>query len=90
MPTRLCASASCRAITDPVLDRALETARLIATKAPLAVAAGKSLVNRVPEGGHEANLVEEARVFGDLFATADAREGLTAFVEKRDPRFTGR
>jgi enoyl-CoA hydratase len=79
-----------QAVHDPVLDRALETARLIAAKAPLAVAAGKALVNRVLEGGHEANLSEEARVFGELFATADAREGLTAFVEKRDPRFTGR
>src|SRR5579862_4684663 len=79
-----------QAVHDPVLDRALETARLIAAKAPLAVAAGKALVNRVLEGGHEANLSEEARVFGELFATADAREGLTAFVEKRDPHFTGR
>jgi enoyl-CoA hydratase len=77
-------------VHDPVLDRALETARLIATKAPLAVAAGKSLVNRALGGDHEANLSVEARVFGELFATADAREGLTAFVEKRDPRFTGR
>jgi enoyl-CoA hydratase len=79
-----------QAVHDPVLDRALETARLIAAKAPLAVAAGKTLVNRALEGGHEANLSVEARVFGDLFATADAREGLAAFVEKREPRFTGR
>jgi enoyl-CoA hydratase len=78
-----------QAVHDPVLDRALETARLIATKAPLAVAAGKTLVNRAFEGGHEANLSVEARMFGELFATADAREGLSAFVEKRDPRFTG-
>ena len=79
-----------QAVHDPVLDRALEAAHLIAAKAPLALAAAKALINRVPEGGHEASLAEEARVFGDLFATADAREGLTAFVEKRDPRFTGR
>jgi enoyl-CoA hydratase len=78
-----------QAVHDPVLDRALETARLIATKAPLAVAAGKSLVNRALGADHEANLSVEARVFGELFATADGREGLTAFVEKRDPRFTG-
>jgi enoyl-CoA hydratase len=77
-------------VHDPVLEHALETARLIAAKSPLALQAAKALVNRTLEGGHEANLAEEARAFGELFATADAREGLGAFVEKREPRFTGR
>jgi enoyl-CoA hydratase len=78
-----------QAVHDPVLDRALKTARVIAAKSPLALAAAKTLVNQELEGGHEANLSEEARAFGELFATADAHEGLTAFVEKREPRFIG-
>jgi enoyl-CoA hydratase len=78
-----------QAVHDPVLERALETAQVIAAKSPLALAAAKTLVNRVLDGGHEGNLSEEARVFAELFATADAREGLTAFVEKREARFTG-
>ena len=79
-----------QAVGDPVLEHALATARLVAAKSPAALRAAKALVNRVFEGSHEANLAEEARAFGELFATADAREGLAAFVEKREPRFTGR
>ena len=79
-----------QAVGDPVLEHALATARLVAAKSPAALGAAKALVNRVFEGSHEANLAEEARAFGELFATSDAREGLAAFVEKREPRFTGR
>ena len=78
-----------QAVHDPVLERALGTARLVAAKSPVALRAAKALVNQVLEGGHEANLSEEARAFGELFSTADAREGLAAFIEKREPRFIG-
>jgi enoyl-CoA hydratase len=77
------------AIDDPVLDRALETARLLATKSPVALRAAKDLVTRALQGDHAANLSGEADWFGELFSTDDAREGLTAFVENREPRFTG-
>jgi enoyl-CoA hydratase len=78
------------AIADPVLDRALETARLLASKSPLALAAAKEAVNRALQGDHAENLRREADRFGELFSTGDAKEGLTAFAEKREPRFTGR
>jgi enoyl-CoA hydratase len=77
------------AIADPVLDRAVETARLLASKSPLALAAAKEAVNRALQGDHAENLRRESDRFGDLFSTRDAKEGLTAFAEKREPRFTG-
>jgi enoyl-CoA hydratase len=75
------------AIHDPVLERALEMAQLLATKSPVALKAAKDLVNRTLQGDHGANLAGEADWFGELFAGADAKEGLTAFVEKREPDF---
>ncbi len=73
------------AVADPVLERAFETAAALAEKAPLALALAKRLVNLSPSA-----LDVEAEEFGALFASADAKEGLAAFVEKRAPRFTGR
>jgi enoyl-CoA hydratase len=78
------------AVHDPVLDRACETASLLASKSPVALRTMKALANRALGGDHEANLAAEGEAFGELFSSADAKEGLTAFVEKRDPNFTGR
>jgi enoyl-CoA hydratase len=50
----------------------------------------KELANRALGGDHAANLEAEGDTFGELFSSADAREGLTAFVEKREPVFRGR
>ena len=73
------------AIADPVVDKALETARELAAKSPVALALAKRLVNLSPGA-----LDTEADSFGELFASEDAREGLTAFVEKRAANFVGR
>jgi enoyl-CoA hydratase len=77
-------------VRDPVLDRARETAQLLATKSPIALRVMKRLANRALGGDHGANLKAESESFGELFSSDDAKEGLAAFVEKREPRFTGR
>ena len=77
-------------VHDPVLDKALEVARLLASKSPLALAAAKRATNHALQGDHVENLEREADEFGGLFGTEDAREGLTAFAEKREPVFRGR
>jgi enoyl-CoA hydratase len=78
------------AVHDPVLDKAQETAALLASKSPIALRLMKDLVNRSLGGDHASNLDAESETFGELFASDDAKEGLTAFVEKREPRFAGR
>jgi enoyl-CoA hydratase len=77
-------------VHDPVLDRAREIATLLAEKSPIALRVMKELANRALGGDHEDNLAAESELFGELFSSADAKEGLTAFVEKRDPVFRGR
>jgi enoyl-CoA hydratase len=76
-------------VHDPVLERAEEVARLLAAKSPVALRVLKRLTNRALGGDHGENLAAEAGSFGELFSSDDAKEGLTAFVEKREPRFTG-
>jgi enoyl-CoA hydratase len=78
------------AIHDPVLEKALETARLLASKSPVSLRLMKKLANRALGGDHAANLGAEGEGFGELFSTEDAKEGLAAFVEKREPKFAGR
>jgi enoyl-CoA hydratase len=73
-----------------LLDKVLETARQLATKSPIALAAAKAATNRALQGEHAGNLIAEGEEFAALFESEDAKEGLRAFVEKREPRFVGR
>lgn len=75
---------------DELMGKTMETARVLAAKGPLALAAAKAAVDQALQGDHAANLQSEVDRFGNLFASEDAKEGLTAFAEKRKPRFTGR
>jgi enoyl-CoA hydratase len=77
------------AIHDPVLARARETAELLAAKSPVSLRVMKRLANRALAGDHTRNLSAEGESFGELFASDDAKEGLAAFVEKREPKFRG-
>jgi 2-(1,2-epoxy-1,2-dihydrophenyl)acetyl-CoA isomerase len=78
-----------RTVADDQLDKeALDLAVTLARGAPLAQSATKRLLwNGI---GVETCLPEEARTVSSLSATADAREGLAAVIERRKPNFTGR
>jgi enoyl-CoA hydratase len=73
-----------------LMPKVLETARLLASKSPIALAWTKEATNLALQGGHDANLAQEAAFFALAFSTEDQKEGMSAFVEKRDPEFQGR
>ena len=75
---------------EETLDRALELAGRIAALPPIAVRAAKAAVNAAQELPLSEGLARERQAFFGLFATADQKEGMAAFVEKRSPRWTGR
>jgi len=67
-----------------------KTAAKIAANGPLAVAEVKRLVHLGQSMPLDASLALEQRTFGLLFATADQREGMAAFLAKRAAKFEGR
>jgi enoyl-CoA hydratase len=73
-----------------VLPQALEAAATIAGYGRTAVRAARECVDRALETGLRDGIRYERRVFHALFATHDQKEGMSAFLEKRAPRFTGR
>jgi enoyl-CoA hydratase len=72
------------------LEEALSLAQEIAERAPLALRLAKEAINRAYETTLQEGLLAERRAFYLLFASQDQKEGMTAFVEKRKPQWTGR
>jgi enoyl-CoA hydratase/carnithine racemase len=76
-----------RVVADHELfDTALAWARKLAGQAPLAL----ERIKRVSHAGDlDAGIEAEKAAFAEVFASADAREGIGAFLGKRAPKFTG-
>jgi len=72
------------------LDEATRVAREIAEKGPVATRLAKESVDRAQETTLTSGLEAERRALYLAFASEDAKEGLTAFTEKRKPEFKGR
>ena len=75
---------------DAWLEEAKRVAHTIASKAPVGQRLAKEAVNRAFETTLEAGLDVERKLFHLAHSTEDAKEGLTAFGEKREPNFKGR
>ncbi len=72
------------------LTEALKLAAQIAARAPFAVQFGKQAVDYALESSLTEGLAVERRAFYTLFATEDQKEGMAAFIEKRDPNWKGK
>ena len=70
-------------------EEARNVAKAVASKGPIALRAAKASVLNASEQHLSEGLVEERSLFYELFDTNDQTEGMTAFVEKRKPNFTG-
>jgi enoyl-CoA hydratase len=74
---------------EELLEKAVDVGEAIAANGPLAVASAKRVLQQAQDAdARVANTLEQS-AFGALFATEDRDEGLAAFLEKRDPKFSG-
>ncbi|WP_461208538.1 short-chain-enoyl-CoA hydratase [Desulfocurvus sp. DL9XJH121] len=78
------------AAPEALMDAAVEMAKKIMSRAPVAVRMCKAAVNRGMDVDLSTGVSYEAEVFGLCFATADQKEGMGAFVEKRAAAFSGK
>ncbi len=75
---------------EELMAKAMTLAEELSTKAGIALAEGKRVIDDGVEAPLSAALTFEQRVLGTLFATEDGKEGIAAFIEKRDPEFKDR
>jgi enoyl-CoA hydratase len=75
---------------DKLMDEAMSAARKIADKSAVTVRAVKEAVKRADETTLREGLLHERRLFHAMFATEDQKEGMSAFLEKRIPKFRDR
>lgn len=74
---------------EEVLDKAMVLAGKIAKKSPVAIKAAIHLLNYAKTDSFYEGMKKEAQLFGEVFVTNDAKEGIQAFIEKREPHFKG-
>lgn len=74
---------------DQLMDAAKKTAKSLLTKGPVAVRIAKQVVRASMSSSQDVGLLLEKLALSALFGTEDKAEGVGAFLEKRDPHYTG-
>ena len=74
---------------DRLMEETMQAAQTIAGYGKAATTAAREAVDRALELGLREGIQFERRLFHALFATADQKEGMAAFIEKRSPNFKG-
>lgn len=74
---------------DEVLEQALKLAGKIAKKSSGSLKATIQLLNYAKNEEFYEGSNKEAELFGEIFVSSDAKEGIQAFIEKREPHFKG-
>ncbi|CAM3451052.1 enoyl-CoA hydratase [Cytobacillus oceanisediminis] len=74
---------------EELLENAYKMAKKIAKKSPGSIRAAIELLNYGKTGQFYEGVKKEAELFGEVFVSKDGQEGISAFIEKREPKFTG-
>lgn len=75
---------------EQLLEKAYAMAKKISKKSPIAIRAAIELLNYSKTKEFYTGVKKEAELFGQVFITEDAKEGISAFIEKREPKFIGK
>jgi enoyl-CoA hydratase len=77
-------------LAEKPLEEAIKLATKLAGKAPVALRLAKECINTAADVDIATGSAFEASEWAGLFATADQKEGMRAFIEKREPVFAGK
>ncbi|HEY2421436.1 MAG TPA: enoyl-CoA hydratase [Neobacillus sp.] len=72
-----------------VMDHAYTLARKVAKKSPVSIKAAIQLLNYAKTEEFYEGSIKESQLFGEVFVSNDGKEGIQAFMEKREPHFKG-